>query len=112
VIYDNDKTNFLLIPNIKDLGQTETSVHDFLLAFLGSLARVGWFPRQFRGIVSENPYEKRHIGSAARLGWVPLSSKWDRPEDGFGERGGFKRNIQSLRKANFAVQNQWERPQQ
>ncbi|CAL8110512.1 unnamed protein product [Orchesella dallaii] len=39
--------------------------------FLGPLARGGWFPRHFRGIISENSFGKRHIGSLARLGWMP-----------------------------------------
>ncbi|CAG7726959.1 unnamed protein product [Allacma fusca] len=43
--------------------------------FLGSLARGGWFPRQFRGFVSPNNYQqKRHIGSVARLGWLPYKN--------------------------------------
>ncbi|OXA57771.1 hypothetical protein Fcan01_07851 [Folsomia candida] len=73
--------------------------------FLGSLARGGWFPRQFRGFTAENPYDKRHVGSAARVGWLPLS-KSDR--DYFGEGTGFKRNIQSVKQIQYAAPvNTW-----
>lgn len=73
---------------------------DYIFSFSGSLARGGWFPRQFRGFVAaENPYDKRHIGSAARMGFVPLT-KSDRDGYFFGE-GGFKRNVQSLKQNQF-----------